>query len=66
MSLWGRDFKLVGEMFDMPRVWEEMASNLVTHAIPHCGHLAHEEKPEERFLIAIGPSSLRGSRSEDD
>src|ERR1700757_1309291 len=31
MSLWGRDFKLVGAMFDMPRVWAEMASNLVTH-----------------------------------
>jgi haloacetate dehalogenase len=47
MSIWGRDFKLVGEMFDMPRVWAEMASNLVTHAIPECGHLSHEEKPEE-------------------
>jgi pimeloyl-ACP methyl ester carboxylesterase len=53
MSLWGRDFKLVGEMFDMARVWAEMASNLVTHAIPECGHLPHEEKPEEinRLLI---------------
>ncbi|HTF66731.1 MAG TPA: alpha/beta hydrolase [Edaphobacter sp.] len=53
MSLWGRDFRLVGEMFDMPRVWAEMASNLVTHAIPECGHLPHEEKPEEinRLLI---------------
>jgi pimeloyl-ACP methyl ester carboxylesterase len=53
MSLWGRDFKLVGEMFDMPSVWAEMASNLVTHAIPECGHLPHEEKPEEinRLLI---------------
>jgi haloacetate dehalogenase len=47
MSLWGRDFKFVGEMFDMPRVWGEMASNLVTHAIPECGHLPHEGKPEE-------------------
>jgi haloacetate dehalogenase len=53
MSLWGRDFSLVGEMFDMPRVWAEMASNLVTHAIPECGHLPHEEKPDEinRLLI---------------
>ena len=53
MSLWGRDFKLVGGMFDMPRVWAVMASNLVTHAIPECGHLPHEEKPEEinRLLI---------------
>jgi haloacetate dehalogenase len=53
MLLRGRDFKLVGEMFDMPRVWAAMASNLVTHAIPECGHLPHEEKPEEinRLLI---------------
>ena len=35
----GRDFKLVGEMFDMPRVWKE----IVTHAIPDRGHLPHEE-----------------------
>jgi haloacetate dehalogenase len=37
----------------MPRVWAEMASNLVTHAIPECGHLPHEEKAEEinRLLI---------------
>jgi haloacetate dehalogenase len=53
MSLWERDFKLVVEMFDMPRVWAEMASNLVTHAIPECGHLPHEERPKEinRLLI---------------
>jgi pimeloyl-ACP methyl ester carboxylesterase len=30
-----------------------MASNLVTHAIPECGHLPHEEKPGKinRLLI---------------
>jgi haloacetate dehalogenase len=47
MWLWGHDFKSVGEMFDMSRVWAEMASNVVTHAIPECGHLPHEEKPAE-------------------
>jgi haloacetate dehalogenase len=46
MSLWGADFYAVGRMFDMPKVWQEMASNLVTHAIPHCGHLPQEEQPE--------------------
>ena len=53
MSLWMRDFNLVGEMLDMPLIWAEMASNLITHAIPECGHLPHEEKPEEinRLLI---------------
>jgi pimeloyl-ACP methyl ester carboxylesterase len=53
MSFWGRDFKLVGEMFDLPRVRGKMASNLVTHVIPECGHLPRKEKPEEinRLLI---------------
>ena len=53
MSLWGADFYAVGKMFDMPNVWREMASNLVTHAIPHCGHLPQEEQPEvvTRLLV---------------
>jgi haloacetate dehalogenase len=46
MSLWGADFYAVGKMFDMPKVWGELASNLVTHAIPQCGHLPQEEQPE--------------------
>jgi haloacetate dehalogenase len=48
----GRRLYAVGKMFDMPKVWEEMASNLVTHAIPHCGHLPQEGQPEvvTRFL----------------
>jgi hypothetical protein len=37
MSLWGADFYAVGKMFDMSKVWREMASNLVTHAIPQWG-----------------------------
>jgi haloacetate dehalogenase len=53
MSLWGADFYAVGKMFDMPKVWAEMASNLVTHAIPQCGHLPQEEQPEvvTRLLV---------------
>ena len=31
---------------DMPKVWAEMATNLVTHAIPQSGHLPQEEPPE--------------------
>lgn len=46
MSLWGADFYAVGKLFDMPKVWAEMADNLVTHAIPKCGHLPQEEQPE--------------------
>jgi haloacetate dehalogenase len=46
MSLWGADFYAVGQLFDMPKVWAEMADDLVTHAIPQCGHLPQEERPE--------------------
>ncbi len=46
MSLWGADFYAVGKLFDMPKIWKEMADNLVTHAIPECGHLPQEEQPE--------------------
>jgi haloacetate dehalogenase len=54
MSLWGADFYAVGKMFDMPKVWREMASNLVTHAIPQCGHLPHEEQPEMVTRLLVG------------
>jgi haloacetate dehalogenase len=47
MSLWGADFLAVGKLFDMPKVWAEMADDLETHAIEQCGHLPQEERPEE-------------------
>jgi haloacetate dehalogenase len=46
LSLWGADFYAVGQMFDMPAVWAEMATDLRTQAIPQCGHLPQEEQPE--------------------
>ncbi len=46
MSLWGADFYAVAKLFDMPKVWAEMADDLVTHAIPKCGHLPQEEQPK--------------------
>jgi pimeloyl-ACP methyl ester carboxylesterase len=46
LSLWGADFYAVGQMFDMPAVWAEMAENLKTAEIPQCGHLPQEERPE--------------------
>ena len=46
LSLWGADFYPVGQMFDMPTVWAEMAANLKTAEIPQCGHLPQEEQPE--------------------
>ncbi|MFB0488680.1 haloacetate dehalogenase [Methylobacterium sp. OAE515] len=47
LALWGADFGAVGKMFDMASVWAEMADDLRTAAIPSCGHLPHEERPEE-------------------
>lgn len=53
MSLWGANFPAVAELFDMPKVWAEMADDLEAHAISHCGHLPHEEQPDEvnRLLL---------------
>lgn len=46
LALWGADFGAVGKMFDMPKVWAEMADNLKAVPIPRCGHLPHEERPQ--------------------
>lgn len=46
LALWGANFGAVGEMFDMPKVWGEMAENLRAVPIDRCGHLPHEERPE--------------------
>ncbi len=46
LSLWGQDSYAVGQMFDMPAVWAEMAEKLQTVAIPQCGHFPQEEQPD--------------------
>jgi len=46
-ALWGQDFELVGKMWDMAGIWQDMATNLRKVAIPQCGHLPHEEQPQE-------------------
>jgi pimeloyl-ACP methyl ester carboxylesterase len=53
LALWGEDFYAVGKLFDMPKVWAEMADDLRTYAIAHCGHLPQEEQPEivNRLLV---------------
>jgi pimeloyl-ACP methyl ester carboxylesterase len=53
LSLWGADFEAVGKLFDMQAVWSEMATTLTAIAIDQCGHLPHEEQPEEvnRLLL---------------
>jgi pimeloyl-ACP methyl ester carboxylesterase len=53
LALWGEEFYAVGKLFDMASVWKGMARDVVTHAIPHAGHLPHEEQPEivNRLLV---------------
>jgi pimeloyl-ACP methyl ester carboxylesterase len=46
LALWGADYSAVGKLFDMPKVWAEMADNLRAVPIERCGHLPHEERPE--------------------
>ena len=47
LALWGQDFELVGQMWDVAAIWKRMAPDLRTRAIPRCGHLPHEERPDE-------------------
>jgi haloacetate dehalogenase len=53
LSLWGADFYAVGKMFEMAKVWAEMAVDLRTYAIPQCGHMPPEERPDvvNRLLL---------------
>lgn len=53
LSLWGADFYAVGKMFDMEKVWAEMAVNLRTCAIPQCGHMPPEERPEVVNMLLL-------------
>jgi haloacetate dehalogenase len=39
LALWGADFDLVGQAFDVIGVWKSMAKNVRGVAIPRCGHL---------------------------
>jgi len=46
LALWGADFELVGQAFDVLDVWKTMAKDVRGVAIPQCGHLPQEEQPE--------------------
>lgn len=46
LALWGADFEAVGKAYNVQAVWETVASNVRGVAIPECGHLCHEEKPD--------------------
>ena len=46
LALWGASFSAVGQLFDVTGVWQEMCREVRGVAIPDCGHLPHEERPE--------------------
>lgn len=54
MALWGEDFELVGKMWDVRGIWSGMASDVCFAPIAQCGHLPHEERPEEVNAALLG------------
>lgn len=46
LALWGADFGPNVDFFDMDEVWRSMATDVRTLAIPECGHLCQEERPD--------------------
>lgn len=46
LVLWGADFEAVGQAFDVLDVWKGMAHDVRGRAIPECGHLCQEERPD--------------------
>ena len=55
LVLWGEDFESGGKMWDFREIWNQMAKRPEYVSIPRCGHLPHEEKPEEvnRALLSF-------------
>jgi haloacetate dehalogenase len=47
LVVWGEDFELVGGMWDLKQIWSAMAEDCSFLALPQCGHLPHEERPDE-------------------
>lgn len=45
LTMWGREFELVGGLFDVAAVWREFATNLTAVAVPFAGHMPQEENP---------------------
>lgn len=47
LVLWGEDFASGGKMWNFREVWHHYANHPEFLSIPHCGHLPHEEQPDE-------------------
>ncbi len=46
LTMWGADFDLVGQWWDVEAVWKTMGTDVTAVAIPECGHLCQEEQPD--------------------
>ncbi|MET7992157.1 alpha/beta hydrolase [Amycolatopsis sp. NPDC005232] len=46
LALWGADFEGVGKAYDVAAVWRDLAPDLRAVALPQCGHLCQEERPD--------------------
>ncbi|MFI5613209.1 alpha/beta fold hydrolase [Amycolatopsis sp. NPDC051903] len=46
LVMWGADFEGVGKAYDVADVWRGMASDVRAVALPQCGHLCPEERPD--------------------
>jgi pimeloyl-ACP methyl ester carboxylesterase len=47
LVLWGTEFESGGKMWDFESIWREMATEPRFVALEQCGHLPHEERPEQ-------------------
>lgn len=47
LVLWGEEFESGGKMWDFREIWRKMCAQVEFVSLPQCGHLPHEEKPEE-------------------
>jgi pimeloyl-ACP methyl ester carboxylesterase len=46
LTMWGEDFSAVGQAYDVLEVWKGIARDVRGVAIPQCGHLCQEERPD--------------------
>jgi pimeloyl-ACP methyl ester carboxylesterase len=47
LVLWGTEFESGGKMWDFEAIWREMARDVRFAPIEQCGHLPHEEQPDQ-------------------
>jgi len=67
LVLWGEDFAAGGKLWDFREVWRGYAENVEFAPVSACGHLPHEEHPEEvieTLLNFLAPWKLESESTE--